>query len=631
MLGPVGRPVSGAKIYRTPATFNLMRPYSSLEYATTGLDGHFQFLADKRPKLGQENTADLWERTVVAAARPNYGVAWAEVAAKDARDDLTLQLVDDEPITGRIIDLEGRPVPGATVQVLQIRAPAKEDIGPWLKAGKGKTGPRRSIGLQFFPRVTIALARKVTTGADGRFRLTGVGRNRLVLAQLDGPSIVSEYLNIFARPGETIEVLRFKEPRIIAKYYGAIFQHVTAPTRPIVGVIRDKDTQKPLAGVTIRSSKLANNPDRDVDIVRTTTDDYGRYRLTGMPKGTGNQIMVEPGSDQPYLSSRKDLPDSPGLDPVIVDLDLKRGIWIEGKITDKESGKPLQGRVSYFAQPNNPNLNDYALGEIVSKEAETNDDGSYRVAGMPGPGFVTVATNGYLSAPDRNDEFTVKEPFIPTVALNMFNYCAVARIDPAQGAGSMTQDITLDPGWTVKGTVLGPGGQPLAGAWGIGLDYRAIPGNRPETMKTAEFTIRGFNPLMPRDILLKHPTEKLVGVARLPKDRNDSIAVTMEPAATVTACLVDSIGRPRAGVELELCLRSKFGPDVPPWIRYVSLEPIKTDQEGRFRIEGLWPGHGYRLNVDRGEFLFGDGLRSGQTIDLGDVTIRARLSPVGLQ
>ena len=420
VLGPDGRPFAGAKIYRTPTTFYFRFPYPSHAYATTGLDGRFQFLADKQAVLEEENAKYLSQRIFVAAAAPHYGVAWADVAADSASTDLTLQLVDDEPITGQIIDLEGRPVQGATLHVLQIRAPAREDLGPWLEAGKDKKGPRRSIGLQFFPRVTIALAQKVTTDAAGRFRLSGIGRNRLAMVQLDGPTIVSEYLNILSRPGKAIEVLASKNPRTVTMYYGASFQHVVAPTKPIVGVVRDKDTKKPLAGIAIRSYKLANNPDRDVDIVRTTTDDQGRYRLTGMPKGAGNRIIIVPDSDDPYLISYRDVPDSPGLGPVTVNLDLKRGIWIEGKITDKVTGKPLQGRVSFFAQPNNPNLDDYVLNGIVYKETKTNEDGSYRVAAMPGPGFVAVAVDGYLSAPHRNDEFAVKEQFIPTVGRSMF-------------------------------------------------------------------------------------------------------------------------------------------------------------------------------------------------------------------
>ena len=62
---------------------------------------------------------------------------------------------------------------------------------------------------------------------------------------------------------------------------------MAGPTKPIVGVVRDKDTKKPLAGITIRSDKLPGSPFRGEDIVQTTTDAEGRYRLTGMPKGEG--------------------------------------------------------------------------------------------------------------------------------------------------------------------------------------------------------------------------------------------------------------------------------------------------------------------------------------------------------
>ena len=94
-------------------------------------------------------------------------------------------------------------------------------------------------------------------------------------------------------------------------------------------------------------------------MVQTTTDAQGRYRLVGMPKGEGNRIKIVPGNDQPYLVSYRDVPDSPGLDPVTADFELKRGIWIEGKMTDKATGKPVAGTSTYHAQPGNPNLDAY--------------------------------------------------------------------------------------------------------------------------------------------------------------------------------------------------------------------------------------------------------------------------------
>ena len=276
--------------------------------------------------------------------------------------------------------------------------------------------------------------------AEGRFRLTGIGRNRLVLALLEGPTIVSQYLDILTRPEGPVDVLKFEKDfarpsDVITTYYGASFLHAAAPTKPIVGVVRDADTKKPLGGVTITSDRLANDPMGGNQIVQTTTDAQGHFRLAGMPKGEGNRIKVVPAAHQPYLVAYKELPDSPGLDPITADFDLKRGIWIEGKITDKATGKPVPANVCYHAQPENPNQTAY--GYVPDEATRTaNEDGSYRLVGMPGPGIVaTRFVNGYLRANERDDEFAIKEVFLSTMTLPTMNYTAIARIDPASGVG----------------------------------------------------------------------------------------------------------------------------------------------------------------------------------------------------
>src|SRR5262249_28799920 len=142
------------------------------------------------------------------------------------------------------------------------------------------------------------IAGKATTDAEGRFRLSGLGRDRLVLLRLNGPAIASQQLRILTRREEKLLVPELDAdrftPRKHTTYHGAAFKHVAGETKPIVGVVRDKDTKKPLAGITIKSYKLANSPAHGVDFIQTTTDAHGRYRLTGMPKGTENKILFVP-------------------------------------------------------------------------------------------------------------------------------------------------------------------------------------------------------------------------------------------------------------------------------------------------------------------------------------------------
>jgi RNA polymerase sigma factor (sigma-70 family) len=495
VLDPDGKPVAGAKLYLTLAWGYPHEPSPSPEFGTTGPDGLFRFQA-RKAEFGASST-------VVAAAAAGFGAGWVEVRADGRRDSLTLRLVkDDVPVTGQIVDLEGKPVAGATLRLMQINAAPDEDLGPWLKATEAGKDLNLQLEQQYLKHFTVAVPLQATTDATGRFRLAGVGRDRLARAQLDGPTIVSQHLLVLTHRGKPFEVTEhegnpgYGEPRRVTTYYAADFRHAAAPCKPIVGVVRDADTHKPLVGVTIRSMSLTVSPGlrAGFDLVRTTTDAQGRYRLAGMPKRAGNLIAAVPGRDQPYVAANKEVPDSTGLEPVMVDIELKRGVWIEGKLTDKVTGKPVHGSVEYFALYSNPHRRDYPgfdgtilMGELV---VGAKADGSYRIVGLPGPGLVGVyyQKEPYLRANARDDEFGTAEDSLRTSPYHISftsNFNALARIDPAHGAASVKRDIALDPGWTFRDTLLGPDGKPLAGVRKFGTGVREQQEGGP-----AEFTVR---------------------------------------------------------------------------------------------------------------------------------------------
>jgi hypothetical protein len=472
----------------------------------------------------------------------------------------------------------------------------------------------------------------VTTDAAGRFRLAGIGRDRRVTAQIAGPAIAVQELHILTRPGKPLHLVDSEDtPRLrkATTYYGADFRHVAAPSKPVVGVVRDKDTKKPLAGVTVQSYKLANNPVPGVKVAQAVTDAEGRYRLTGLPQGAGNIIVAIPGNDRPYPVSFRDVHDSPGLVPVTVDFALKRGVWVEGKITDKATGKPAKAYLEYFALSDNPNLRDYpgfggdGLGAAAGYfSVKTKEDGSYRVVGLPGPGLIAVFYDGrHLLAPERDDEYGTKAPFLSTAPYQLappINYTALARVDPAWAAESVRRDVTLDPGWTFKGTVLGPDGKPLAGARAFGLSHRSSAWDFAK-MNSAEFTVRAFNPRRPRELIFLCPEKGLAGVAQPLKGGGGSVTVRLGPDAAVVGRVVDAQGKPRAGVPLEVSFRRKEKP--ASWGPYPHAR-LETDREGRFRVEGLLSGYEFRLSDGRGRLPVVGALRSGETKALGDVVFK---------
>jgi len=632
VLGPDGQPVAGAKLYMTLAWGYPHRPSPSPEYATSAPDGRFAF---RVPKAEFDD-----QFTTIAAAAAHRGVGWVNVPADGKRDGLTVRMVsDDGPITGQVVNLEGKPVAGATLRLMQINAAPGDDLGPWLEAAKRKKELSYNLENQYFKQFTIAVPLQVTSDAAGRFQLNGIGRNRLVRAQLDGPTVASQQLCILTRPGEAIQVLESQGqpearfPSRVTTYYGAKFRLAAAPTKPIVGVVRDQDTKKPLSGITIQSSgqTLGQGISVEHDIVRTTTDSQGRYRLTGLPKGEGFSIVAFAGGDQPYGSAGKKVPDSPGLDPVTVDFELKRGIWIEGKIIDKATGKPLKVPVEYFALESNADLHDFPGLPVPSLMDDrilgAKEYGAYRVLGRPGPGLIAVwpPKDRYLRARERDDEYGTKEPFLNTIpnAISSSHYSALARINPAKGVDSVKRDVTLDPGWRFTGTVRGPDGKPLAGAGIIylspGFDstpHQLFPFER---LKTAEFTA-WFNPRRPRDVLFQHPEIGLIGVARPPKENGGSVTVRLQPGATVTGRLLDAGGKPRAGVGLMVFARPK---NESNWSLFGQV--VTTDGQGQFKLSTLLPGYEFYLsdNTGNGDLHLGDGFRLGETKNLGDVQIKA--------
>ena len=220
---------------------------------------------------------------------------------------------------------------------------------------------------------------------------------------------------------------------------------------------------------------------------------------------------------------------------------------------------------------------------------------------MPGPGLVAVHfVDGYLRAPERDDEFGIKEVFIPTIPLPTMNYTAIARIDPAKGVESVKRDVTLDPGWTFTGTVLGPDGKPLAGAWGIGLTSPGLRmgsprGDEDSRVHGAAGSTRigrgTFSSSIRRRGWSEWPSLRRTRATRSP--------CNCGPAPRSRAGWSMRTGEPRPGVELVIWRRHKELAQ-PERISLISPQRIKTDQQGRFRIEGLLPGYEFALSDGKG-------------------------------
>jgi RNA polymerase sigma factor (sigma-70 family) len=503
VVDPAGRPVAGATLYVAggwlkPSAYHTPR-------ATSGADGRFRFevsRADFMPTPPGETPSD--DVTVVARA-PGY--AFGLAGTSDPLRGSTLRLAsDDAPIAGRVVDLEGRPVAGASVKVMEVRLPADTSsqerwVGAFkvLNAARPATNPYthlfkdavgaelgsmqkdlddqkewRTLDSPFLPNHADsgplpAFIPDTTTDPDGRFRLNGIGRWRIATLQLEGPTIETTRFQVRSWPGAPIHVPVSNNPRSgdPLTVYGATFEHVAGPTRSIEGVVRDRESGQPLAGIIV----YAQRPRRPrVSIVRTMTDAGGRYRLVGLPLGREGELVALPAGDfrdnnipfrwvhppaagecPPYCPAEVPVGNRPGKEPVHVDIALKRGIRVTGRIIDKETRKPVRGRVGYIAFDDNPH---YQADPHLTRQANlhfTDTDGIFRLVAYPGPAVLAayvydvpyIRAAGVEAIKDRRPDWLAHvggRIRIPE------QFHALQWIEPMPGVTSVVQDLVVEPG-----------------------------------------------------------------------------------------------------------------------------------------------------------------------------------------
>ncbi len=626
VLDPDGKPTAGAHISwgqgERPADKAPQPPYA--RRAVTGADGRFRFTAPAADFVGERR-----ERLQVVADAVGFGPGWVEGLTTADAGDLTLRLVkDDVPLRGRVFDLEGRPVPGAVVRVLGVQATSGEDLTPWLRAVKDKERVRDddffTKTLQHLERGVPGLPATVIADAEGRFRLTGAGRERAVLAFIGGRTIGTDLVMMLTRPGPKLPFPDHSDSQELLTAYGATFDHVATPPLPVAGTVRDADTGKPLAGTRVRLEMD--------DFGEVKTNAGGKYRFATLPgftvrPGEPFRLLAVPPADQPYLPAVKTVrPGSPAR-PTAADFALRRGLWAEGRVTDKATGKPVRAGVKYYAYRDNPHLvgaADFPGASVFAVDlCATGADGRFRLAVLPGRGLLAVRgqdgeylARGALSA-DEGSRVLLPD------ASYLGNFQALVRIDPAKEARSVTCDVVLDPGAAVAGTVLGPDGKPLAGVSVFGLKLRHAWTAKP--LPTADFTLTAVGPHERRHLVFLHPEKKLGCHAEVAEDAKESATVRLKPTGAVVGRLLDADGRAKARTDLVMLFDRK---DVDT-NAYHFPAYTKTDAEGRFRVEGLVDGVVYHLYVaDRppnrtvgGRFK----AESGKTKELGDVKVR----PIG--
>src|SRR5205085_6671635 len=178
--------------------------------------------------------------TVIAASLPGYGPAWIGYDELKPQQPFRLQLVEDLPVHGRIIDLEGRPIPNVPIKIGHPRgAENDKDLSDWLagvKAGEFANTIWQKAPRQIESRL-IGLPDTVTTDTQGTFEIRALGKERFVEISLGDENVAHRDAYVVTRQMDTLQktvgLPRFSGTTPV---FGADFTFTAYPSRTVEGV-----------------------------------------------------------------------------------------------------------------------------------------------------------------------------------------------------------------------------------------------------------------------------------------------------------------------------------------------------------------------------------------------------------
>jgi beta-lactamase regulating signal transducer with metallopeptidase domain len=599
-----------------------------------GVGGGSRHLLAAEPEPGTSATAgDPKPAPFSAATGQAIKTSEPPTAVKHEQGKATVRNV---PITGRIIDLEGRPIPGVAVQVETTYKAKEGDLTPWLEAARRGEPPW--VAYRHLDEDKETPSAKAETDAQGRFRIEGLGAEKVVTLSIEGPKIAYTHLDVVTRRDEPFPAHGFTNSW--GPIYGADFTFMAAPGRVVEGVVRDEKTTTVMKDVGVWNSRFAGSNFVGIkNNNKTRTNAEGRFHLAGLPKGPGNKLLIVPNDGQPYFMQDVAVPDPPGIEAIPIEINLHKGIWIEGKLTDKETGSPVAGAFLHylpfleneFAQAT-PEFRggDYMAGSRYQDRYQSKVDGTFRLVGLPGRAIVGAVV--YRGKPYRHgagaesikgmDEHGHFATCSNPVTASRYFPTSMKEINPAEGTATVHLDLPLDPGAKVHLRVVDQEGKPVTGVKTGGRRERGR--YDPDAQAQAEFDVETLGPGEDRMVSLVHEGRKLGRVIHVKEgdDKNGPVTVTLEPSATITGRIVDDNDNPVSGATIQ--------PIPKPLGNYSLRFPEgASGKDGRFTVPDVPTGCDYSLLFEshapamRRRFVVDDAaVRPGETMDVGDIRLK---------
>ncbi len=582
----------------------LRAPYEVMGSGATENDGRF------RIEAARASSATFFEVYAQAGGSgPGSGFEWSELNPDADGPAAEIRLRAEQVIWGRLVDVSGQPAAGVEVELHDLSYGKGHFIGiPW-------SGPFQ--GAKAWPK-------PITTDSQGRFAFTGVGRGSITLLVRDS-RFAQQKLNVQTdgkdAPAEVTLALQ--------------------PAAIIEGRVLTADTGQPISNAVIAVDSVDKRGASFTSKFRA--DDEGRFQVNPHP-GESFRVRAHPREGQPYLVGQEEFAWIKGTVKKEIVIKLPPGVLIQGKVTEEGTGRPVAGAI----------VKSLRRSRRFETVVLSKDDGSFQLVEAPGKGYLLVLGPTLNYVPEEIGGGTLYASGQP----GGMRFCAHGIMPYEAMAGGRPHEltVTLRPGKTLHGRVVGPAGETVLDAvilsrqqidstnlvW---LDHNLIHA------RDGRFVLPGFDAKKATTVyFLDADHEWGAAVEFSGKQAGEEQTIHLQPCGQARARFLDPTGKPVANFQVwpyfqlimtpgpnpafylesgeELAADAAYLPNVDP-NHYQGLQRTVTDGEGRITFPDLIPGALYRISdcSTRNDLNKGTPIRKdftvkpGETLDLGEILI----------
>jgi RNA polymerase sigma factor (sigma-70 family) len=411
----------------------------------------------------------------IVAAVAGHGLDFLPLGSKN---DLTLTLPKERPLRGRVLDLQGKPVAGATVTASDVGAFNPDTNVERRLTGMSDEAPPFAIP----PRGdrTLTGGPTATTDQDGRFQLRGLGVGHLITLRVRATGAADADFFCLNKDGFDAPAAEAACRRAMAERPGAFYLERNAPYRAcgpdptilvepqkvIRGIVTDP-AGKPRAGVRVTFSRV--DWDGFIDFPKSAvTDKDGKYQIHGVRRYSGYVVECLGDAAAATLPCQGFAKDTPGFEPVVIDLKCAKGLIVTGTVRNKLTGKPVAADLDVEVLVNNPFISKFPPymhgGSVDGYRFPTDQDGRFRIVTIPGPVLLMAMPRtddpfkpavpdpkhpGYFSMDGDYHMFAKYSDGAATRGILRGAWCRVLDLKPTDDG--VTVDVELDPAESRRG------------------------------------------------------------------------------------------------------------------------------------------------------------------------------------